>query len=292
VTQDIYIGVDGGATKCKVRVEDKAGNLLGQAVGGPANIRLSVDIAWQSIYQTIDDALRSHSISLRDKNYYFHLGLGLAGCEVQEARAAFMATPHSFSTLHLISDAHIACAGAHAGNSGAIIVIGTGVIGYQIQQGENSKVGGWGFPHDDMGGGAWLGLEAVRLTFQSLDHRLEKTPLLKEVFAFFDNDLNRFVTWANRATSHEFARLAPLVINHSQREEVWAVKLMKKAAHAVDRISVALDKMQQQKNERLPYCLFGGLAPFVEPWLSESLRSRIVQRQGDATAGAILLARQ
>jgi glucosamine kinase len=212
VTQDIYIGVDGGATKCKVRVEDKAGNLLGQAVGGPANIRLSVDIAWQS--------------------------------------------------------------------------------GYQIQQGENSKVGGWGFPHDDMGGGAWLGLEAVRLTFQSLDHRLEKTPLLKEVFAFFDNDLNRFVTWANRATSHEFARLAPLVINHSQREEVWAVKLMKKAAHAVDRISVALDKMQQQKNERLPYCLFGGLAPFVEPWLSESLRSRIVQRQGDATAGAILLARQ
>ncbi len=54
-----------------------------------------------------------------------------------------------------------------------------------------------GFPHDDEGGGAWLGLQAVRLTFQWLDHRLEKAPLMTDVFAYFDNDLNHFVTWAN-----------------------------------------------------------------------------------------------
>lgn len=292
MAQDIYIGVDGGATKCKVRVEDQAGNLLGQAVGGPANIRLSVDATWQSIFQTIELALQAQAISLSDKRYRFYAGLGLAGCEVQEARDAFLNTPHPFATMHLISDAHVACVGAHAGYDGAIIIIGTGVIGYQVENSQGSKVGGWGFPHDDMGGGAWLGLEAARLTFQWLDKRIEKTPLLTDIFAYFDNDLNRFVTWANRATSSEFARLAPLVINHSQQEEVLAVKLMKNAAQAVDRIGATLEKTQHNKNVVLPCSLFGGIAPFIEPWLSASLRERLVSRQGDAITGAILLARK
>jgi glucosamine kinase len=292
VTQDIYIGVDGGATKCKVRIEDSRGNLLGQAIGGPANIRLSVDASWQSIYQTIEEVLKTHNISLRDKQYHFHAGLGLAGCEVQEAREAFLATPHPFVTLHLISDAHVACIGAHGGDEGAIIIIGTGVIGYQIQNGVGSKVGGWGFPHDDMGGGAWLGLEAARLTFQWLDHRVEKSPLSEDVFAYFENDLNRFVTWANRATSNDFAKLAPLVINHSQQGEMESIRLMKKAAHAVDRIGVALEKIQLNKKQTLRCSLFGGIAPFIEAYLSDELRARIVQREGDANRGAILLSKQ
>ncbi len=288
---NIFIGIDGGATKCKVRVEDESGKLLGQAVGGPANIRLSVDIAWQSIYQTIDEVLQSHQISLQDKQYRFHAGLGLAGCEVDEACQAFLSHSHPFATVHLTSDAHVACVGAHNAKDGAIIIVGTGVVGYQIEQGKESKVGGWGFPHDDEGGGAWLGLEAVRATLQWIDHRTEKTPLLEEVFAYFNRDLNHFVTWANRANSNEFAKLAPLVINHSQQEDPWAVRLMKKAATAVNRVGTALEKVSHSENS-LPCCLFGGIAPFIEPWLSEELRARLVRRHGDANVGAILMAKQ
>ena len=48
--QHLFIGVDGGATKSIVRVEDETGRLLGKEIGGPANIRLSVDQSWQSIH--------------------------------------------------------------------------------------------------------------------------------------------------------------------------------------------------------------------------------------------------
>jgi glucosamine kinase len=290
--QDIFIGIDGGATKCKVRIEDSQGRVLGQAVGGAANIRLSVDVAWQSIYTAVEEILLSQSISLRDKNNHFHAGIAVAGCEVQEARSQFLATPHPFHTLHLMTDAHAACVGAHAGKDGAIIIIGTGVIGYEIQDGTGAQVGGWGFPHDDEGGGAWLGLEAARLTFQAQDLRAEKTPLTADVFAFFDNDLNHFVSWANRANSSEFARLAPLVINHSQNSEASAVRLMKKAAIAVNRIGSALEKLHHHNKQPLPCSLFGGISPFIEPWLGEDLRARLVTRQGDANTGAILLVKE
>lgn len=292
MTQDIFIGVDGGATKSKVRVEDAAGNLLGQGLGGPANIRLSVDHSWRAIYEAIEEALSPAGISLEDKQYRFHAGLGLAGCEVTSAYEDFLSRAHPFATIRLTSDAYVACLGAHQGKDGAIIIVGTGVVGYQIEADEGSRVGGWGFPHDDEGGGAWLGLEAARLTFQWLDHRAEKSKLAEDVFAFFNQNVEEFAAWANRANSSEFARLAPLVINHSQQEEAAAVRLMKKAAHAVDRVGHALKKIRGDKEGLLPCSLFGGIAPFLEPWLSEELRAVLSPRQADANAGAILMIRK
>lgn len=291
MTQDIFIGIDGGGTKSKILIENSAGEVIGQSVGGPANIRLSVEDSWQAIFHGIQEILNSTDISLTDQSYRFHAGMGLAGCEDSEARRDFLEQSHPFASLELVSDAHIACIGAHGGKDGAIIIIGTGVVGYQIQAGKGSqKVSGWGFPHDDLGGGAFLGLEAVRLTFQWLDHRTERSPLVEDVFAFFNNDIEKFATWANRANSTEFARLAPLVINHSQQEEVAAVRLMKKAAHAVDRVAVALHKMQAGE-EPLPCCLFGGIAPFIEPLLDEDVRNSLVVKETDAAHGAILMMR-
>ena len=292
MTQDILIGVDGGGTKTKLRVEDFAGNVLGHAVSGPANIRLSVDLAWQSIYSALEEALAPQGIRLDDKQYHFHAGLGLAGFELVEARHVFLNHHHPFKTVLLNSDAHVSCIGAHQGKDGAIIIVGTGVVGYQIQEEAISKVSGWGFPHDDLGGGAWLGLEAARLTFQWIDHRVEKSPLVEEVFAFFNNDLEHFVKWANRADSKEFARLAPLVINHSQQEEITAVRLMKKAAQAVERVSDALASMRKDQEVPFPVCLFGGIAPFIESWLSEEMRASLVVREGDASTGAIMMVRE
>lgn len=292
MADDIFIGVDGGATKSRVRIENSAGHLLGQGVGGPANISLSVDKSWESIYHALEEALRQTHIRLDSTDYHFHLGLGLAGCEVPHAVTDFLSRPHQFTTLHLTSDAHVACVGAHQGCDGAIIVVGTGVIGYEIEGGKFTRIGGWGFPHDDEGGGAWLGLEAARLTFQWLDHRVEKSPLVEDVFAFFGHEIETFTTWANRANSTEFARLAPLVINHSQQEEVAAIRLIKKAAHAVDRIGIALMKLQKERARHLPCSLFGGMAPFIEPWLCDELRGCLVPRQADAAAGAVLMIRE
>lgn len=286
---DFFIGIDGGGSKCKIRVENAEGQLLSQTISGPANIRLSVDSAWRAIYEGLENAFKHLGIALTpSQDYRFHACFGLAGCEVAEARDAFLNHPHPFNSIQLTTDAHIACVGAHHGQDGSIIIVGTGVVGYQIQQGKTTKVGGWGFPHDDIGGGAWLGLDAVTQTFQWLDHRSEKSPLVEDIFAYFNQDLEAFVAFANKATSTEFARLAPIVINHAQQEEIAAIRILKKAAHAVDRIGHALIKQQQKP---LSCCLMGGIAPFVEPYLSEELKTTFVTRKDEPSAGAILLLR-
>ena len=287
--ENIFIGVDGGGTKSKAHIVDNHGKTIGTGVGGPSNIRLSVDQAWNSIYHAINEALEGSGISLEDKNYAFHLGLGLAGVEVPKDRKHFLERPHNFKTILLESDAYAACLGAHDNKDGAIIIIGTGINGFEIQQGKNIQVSGWGFPHDDIGGGAWIGMHAARLTLQWLDGRIEGSPLLTEIHHQFNDDLIELVAWSNAAKSTEFASLAPLVVQYSNDNDVYAVKLMREAAAAIDQVGMAMEKRAIDKSVRLPVSLFGGLAPFIRPLLSEHLQSRLVERKYDAAVGAVYM---
>ena len=38
MTQGLYLGIDGGGTRCRARLRDGEGRLLGEAEGGLANI--------------------------------------------------------------------------------------------------------------------------------------------------------------------------------------------------------------------------------------------------------------
>lgn len=286
--QTFFVGVDGGATKCIVRVEDAQGQLVGRECSGPANIRISVEQAWQSIEAALEKILRPKSISYQ-QGHLFHAGMGLAGCEVINAYQSFLHHAHPFQTLVVTSDAHTACLGAHSGKAGAIIIAGTGVVGFQSEETTTAKVGGWGFPHDDDGGGAWLGLQAVRLTVQWQDGRLPASALAQAVYQRFHQDDHHLVAWANQANSTAFAELAPLVIQAAQTGDAAAVQLMLQAAKAIESISEALLAKQAEVREPLPCSLIGGIAEFIQPYLSETLRARLHAAAFTPDSGAIFL---
>lgn len=290
--KNIFIGVDGGGTKTKIIVEDEAGLLLGQARSGPANIRNSVEQAWSSIDAGVKEALTQANIDPNDGSYHLHIGLGLAGTEDPVASQIFLSRPNIYTTLVLDSDAYAACLGVHDCADGAIIIIGTGVVGYELYQSGRYVVGGWGFPQGDTGGGAWLGLEAVRLTFNNMDGRVEETPLLKAIFSYFDNNVGKIISWSTKARPVDFASLAPIVIEHIQLNDPHALALIERSAKEIDEIAAALEKRLPPDHTPLPCSLLGGVAPFVQPRVGEALKSRLVPRKHDATKGAIYMIRR
>jgi glucosamine kinase len=287
-----YIGVDGGATKCTVRLEDETGSVLGTAVSGPANIRISVPMAWQSINNALLDIFKTRNLTLNDPNCQFHAGVGIAGCELPLAHQAFVSFPHKFHTLAVSNDAHTACLGAHGGRDGSLIIAGTGVAGYQIEGSNTEKVSGWGFPHDDIGSGAWLGLEAVKVALQWQDGRKSPSGLAKAVMSHFEGNLDKLVSWANQANSTAFAKLAPLVVQLGQAGDGAAQNLLRAAAQALDAVAGALQARQHTRSVTLPCALSGGIAPFLLPYLGDALRARIVPCEMPPEAGAILLLRK
>lgn len=291
MVQHIFVGVDGGASKCRVRVEDEQGNRIGYAEGSDASIRYSVKHAWESVYQTLHQALQNSTLSLSDPDCYFHIGLGLAGTEVPEACYQFSTAPHAFKTLVLKSDGYIACVGAHGGRDGAIITVGTGIVAWQIEQESTIRVSGWGFPHGDEGSGAWLGLEAVRRTMHWYDGRTEASPLYEAILAKFNHNFSDLVTWVNQENCHsrDYAALAPIVIEYAHEKEPVAFSLLQQAVEHIHLINESLIKRSKDPHHLLPCVLEGGLARFMEPWVNESLKSRLVPCQYEPVIGAVIM---
>ena len=62
----LLLGVDGGGTRCRARLCSLDGAELGEAVNGPANIRLGLDQSLNSIVQVVRQCLAQAGLTSQD----------------------------------------------------------------------------------------------------------------------------------------------------------------------------------------------------------------------------------
>lgn len=281
-----YLGVDGGGTGCRVRIEDEAGAVLGQGLSGPATTRLGIEAAWASIWHACQAAIEEAGFGAGELART-HAGIGLAGTGRKGALEALQAIAHPFADAAFVSDGVAACLGAHSGSDGAIVIAGTGSIGLGFVEGRDLRVGGYGFPISDEGSGADLGLKALQLALRAHDGRHDRTALLSEVMQRFQDDPVEAVAWMDRATATDYASFAPMVMRHADQGDPVGRRIVQGAAEQIDTlVRVLFDKGAPRLT------LLGGLASSIEPWLSPDVRRRLKPADGDAVSGAIILARK
>ncbi|GLS29075.1 glucosamine kinase [Mesorhizobium albiziae] len=280
-----YLGVDGGGTGCRARIEDGEGTLLGQGLSGPATTRLGIDEAWASISRAFGAAVGEAGLGASELART-HVGIGLAGIGRKGAMEALQAIPHPFARVTFVSDAVGACLGAHSGQDGAIVIAGTGSIGIGFVEGKDLRVGGYGFPISDEGSGADLGLKAVQLALRAHDGRHDRSALLAEVMHRFQDDPMEAVAWMDRSTATDYAALAPMVMRHADQGDAAGRRIVQSAAEQIDALVRALFDQGAPR-----VTLLGGLSSPLEPWLSPDVRRRLKPADGDAVSGAIILAK-
>lgn len=281
-----FLGVDGGGTGCRARIEDEAGTILGQGLSGPATTRLGIEEAWASISRAFGAAIEEAGFGTLEIGR-IRAGVGLAGIGRKGSLDALQAIAHPFASIDFVSDGVGACLGAHSGLDGAIVIAGTGSIGLGFVEGRDLRVGGYGFPISDEGSGADLGLRVVQLALRAHDGRHERTALLAEVMQRFQNDPMEAVAWMDRATATDYAALAPMVMRHADQGDPVGRRIVQSAAEQIDTFVRVLFEQGAPR-----VTLLGGLSSPLEPWLSPDVRRRLKPADGDAVSGAIILARK
>ena len=282
----LFIGVDGGGTGCRARIEDAEGRLLGTGIAGPAAVRLGIDRSVAALESACRAAaaeagLRTEALAGMDA------GVGLAGICRKGVLEELMARPHPFRSVVYVNDATIACIGAHGGRDGGIVIIGTGSIGFAVVKGREVRIGGYGFPISDEGSGADLGLHAIRLALRASDGRALATSFTREVMVRFDNDPFEAVAWMDRATATDYATLAPLVMRYADAGDPVGRRIVREAAEQIDELVRRLIECGAPR-----VALIGGLASSIEPWLAPDVQRGLSPVEGDAIAGALYLARR
>lgn len=281
-----FLGVDGGGTGCRARIEDADGTVLGQGLSGPATTRLGIDAAWASIAKAFSAAIEEAGFGPA-QSARIRAGIGLAGIGRKGALETLRAIAHPFASIDFVSDGVGACLGAHSGQDGAIVIAGTGSIGLGFVDGRDLRVGGYGFPISDEGSGADLGLKAVQLALRAHDGRHEPTALLAEVMQRFESDPMEAVAWMDRASATDYAALAPMVMRHADQGDPVGRRIVQSAAEQIDTLVRVLFEKGAPR-----VTLLGGLSSPLEPWLSPDVRRRLKPADGDAVSGAIILAKR
>jgi len=280
----LLLGVDGGGTRCRARLADIAGKILGEGLAGPANIRIGLEESLLAVREATEQCLQHAGASHR--NCRIVACLALAGACEPEALALARAAPLPFHRAIFTNDARAACVGAHAGGDGAIIIVGTGSVGWGIIGTSEYRVGGWGFPLSDEGSGAWLGCEALRRTLWARDGLIDWTDLLRALFERFGSEVYAVVRWMSSARPRDYASLAPVIVAHAQQGDAVARELMRSGATYIDAAARRLTALGAPC-----LSLMGSLADKLEPFISDETRNSLVPAKGDALSGALYIAR-
>ncbi|MCH8536324.1 MAG: ATPase [Alkalimonas sp.] len=285
--QRYYLGVDGGGSKCRALLVSEDMKVLGEGIAGPGNPVRGMDIATASIIDATKQALLCAGLPEKAMAE-LTVGAGLAGVNVPQYYALFREWQHPFASFHLTSDLHIACLGAHQGQDGGVIIIGTGSCGLAQVNDLVVEVGGHGFPYGDNGSGAWYGLQMVHHVLLSLDGLAEPTLLTNALFKASQchNQLDLIQHFMHSSPT-VYARYAPLVFEAAEQNDTTAQAIVRKGAAHIHRIARRLLDVKPAS-----VALIGGLAYKVEPYLDSDIQSLLTTAKAAPEWGAVWYAQQ
>jgi len=281
--QLLFLGIDGGGSRCRARIRQADGAIVGEAVGGPSNIYQDFRGALETIVATASEAAGMAGVKTTD----LHAGLGLAGIITSVGKEKVEDARLPFASVSVDNDAYAACVGAFGGGDGGIVIAGTGSIGLALVGGERHMVGGWGFQLGDHGSGAWVGHHAVRRAALALDGLLQPTQLIEEILARTGQNRLDLSRWSEQARPKDYAQFAPIVFASAAKGDVQGMMIVIEGAAAISTLGRALLARGAKT-----ICLLGGLAKVYPPYLDADVRRAMAEPQTDAVDGAIMMARR
>lgn len=286
VASPLFIGIDGGGTKCRARLFSADDKVLGTGVGGPANPLHGQAQAQASIVQAVNMALAEAGLAHSDACHLI-AGVGLAGVNLPSLFEVMNTWHHPFKKMHLTTDLHIACLGAHLCNEGAVMIVGTGSCGYSYVNGKATIIGGHGFPFGDKCSGAWMGLEAIKAVLLASDNLGAQTCLVDLIGDHLQAKGVMIVDKMGAAKSSDYAQLARFVFEAADLHDEVAVNILREGA---DYMSAVAEQLWQTAPNRMS--LMGGLSGAIAPWLKPSVAAKLSSPISQPEFGAVYFAKQ
>ncbi len=295
-----YLGIDGGGSHTRALLCDSSGRAIGKGLSGSTNPRVTPAADLEAhLYEAIQQACAIVKASAIQAVH-----LGIAGCGDTTSQAALAEVTQkcigvSDAKITVGHDLEIVLAGSLSGQSGIVLVVGTGSACYgRDSQERTAQCGGWGDLVDDVGSGSWIGLRALQAAVRQADGRQAEGAVMYKVMEFLRIDsMDAFKARIHQEglSRSERAKLAPAIIELAKSGDDAAVQIL---TEAIEELCVLAAGAQRQLQLSEPQLLLtGGLTEdrFFYESLAKALPTHIsgaipTRPQLSAVAGAVLLA--
>lgn len=278
-----FMGIDGGGSRCRARLRDGAGKLIGSGHGGSANVHIDFDGALATIQACIESTLQQSGLDASIASR-LRIGLGLAGASSRVMAHQVEAALYGYAVVRVVNDAVTACLGAHAGQDGGLVIAGTGSAAVARVAGRDIIVGGRGFVLGDDGSGARIGLEAWRRALRAHDGLEPATDFTRKLMAQYEDDPIAVIRWGLRARSSDYGAYAPATFTAAAAGDPVARSIVDAAARALVELADTVRRLGAED-----VAMVGGIAEAIKPYLPAQSGTIFTAPLMDAVEGAILL---
>lgn len=222
------IGIDGGGTKTKATAFDlTTGKALFSLQTGPANFSVQYQDSLEQVRKSIQ-----LSIEKMDGNQPERILVGASGAHskeiCQQIKEDLVQTLNCKITV--IDDAQLAHTALLRGNDGILIIAGTGSIALGRYNGEEWRVGGWGYLLGDEGSGYWISKKALQYVMFQLEKNNNQDELTQVILNSMEgqtmSDIKSFVYSSSR---QDFAKVSELVYQVALKNCESAISILKEA---------------------------------------------------------------
>lgn len=280
------LAVDGGGSKTALRLSalTESGPIpISEHTLGPSSLTQQGEHAYALLSEAITQQLTSHQLNPAQ----CAVAIGVAGSGNPHLKAGLEQALSFCPHLKITSDAHISLLGANRGEPVNCLAIGTGSVATRLESnGDITLLGGWGFPIGDQGGGAWLGMQAVRALIRSYENN-ESNPLTLTLATSLGSQRAAILSWLKQADACAYAALAPLVLSHAQQGCSVSCDILQRGGQHIEQLV-----KDCCKNNDLAIVFLGSLGQYYQSRLSLPWQARCIIAQGDALDGATRLAHQ
>jgi N-acetylglucosamine kinase-like BadF-type ATPase len=170
------LGVDAGGTKTRALLADETGRVVGEALGGGANLATHGELEVEKVLHSLVEKLEGEGGARAAA-----IALGIAGADRPTDHAVLREILRRIGFKERVvvaNDARIAFVAGSKLRVGLALVCGTGSIAWgQSVSGAIARAGGWGWHLGDEGSGFWIGERAIREVLRASDGRGPATSL-------------------------------------------------------------------------------------------------------------------
>lgn len=306
MANELFLGVDGGQSGTTAVIGDTHGNIVGWGSAGPCN-HVAGGEARARFLRVMRECLMQAAgragMKPESARWRFEAAcLGMSGGP--DDKAALLDELLESSRTIVTHDAAIALAGATSGESGIIVIAGTGSMAFgQNTQGETARAGGWGYIFGDEGGAFDIVRQALRAVLREHEGwgaRTALTPALLEASGAPDANEMLHSFYRPDWPRARVADLARTVSRIADEGDPIALRLLHQAAQELALLAGSVRRQLWSEGE-------SELQPVVVSWAggvfeSSSLRERfrmLIALDGNAVCepprhgpaeGALLLA--
>lgn len=254
-----FLAIDGGGTKTECVVGDEQ-RVLGSAIGNTIKMKkVGTKAAAEALQLAISAACKEAKVSA---NQFSRTCIGLAGSSIPEVTQWTRTTLQQLVSgeVVLVNDTMIAHHAAFGGDSGVLVIAGTGsnVLGIN-ERGESARAGGWGPIISDEGSGFWIGRAAVSQSMRARDAGRPTELLTAIIQAWHLHSVEEVVAMANSNPPPDFAALVPAVLQCADAGDALAREILSSAANELAQLARIVVRKLWSPAEKIHIALTGGV---------------------------------